>query len=151
MIGLRYGDPRDVAARPRETLHQPFLHRIAGAAEHDRDRSGRFLQGLGSLGTTDDDDVEIEAHQFRDCFGQSFRLSFPPSPFDDSGATIDIAQFPQALAQGLRASARVQRGQDTNSRQSRRLLCLSGERCGKNCSDGFPEVPALNAVHISPA
>jgi len=101
--------------------------RIAGAAEHDRDRPGRFLHGLGRLGTTDDDDVEIEAHQFRDCFGQSFRLSFPPSPFDDDAATLDIAQFLQPLAQDLRASTCVPREQDTNSRQAGRLLCLGGE------------------------
>ena len=37
MVGLRQGDPGDVAARPRETFHQSFLDRIAGADEYDRD------------------------------------------------------------------------------------------------------------------
>ena len=109
-----------------------FLDRIAGAAEYDRDRPGRFLHGLGRLGTTDDDDIEIESHHFRDCVAQPFGLAFPPSPFDDGGATLDIAQLPQPLAQDLRRQVRPLvphlPKKDTDSRQAGRLLCLGGER-----------------------
>jgi hypothetical protein len=127
MVGLRHRDPRNVAARPRETLHQSFLDRIAGADEHDRDRPGCFLHRLGRLGTTDNNDIEIESHHFRGCVAQSFGLPFPPSPFDDDGATLDITQLPQPLAQDLRASARVPRKKDPDSRHAGRLLCFGGE------------------------
>ena len=127
MVGLRYRDSRDVATRPRETLYQPFLDRIARPDEHDRDRPGRFLHGLGRLGATDDNDIQIESHQFLNRVTQPFGPPFPPSPFDDGGATLDITQLPQTLEQDLLASARLPRKKDTDSRQTGRLLCRSGE------------------------
>ena len=59
--------------------HQSFLDRIARTAEHDRDRPGRLFHGLGRVGTTDDNDIEIEWHHFCDRVAQPFGLPFPPS------------------------------------------------------------------------
>ena len=134
VVGLRHGDSCDVAARPRETLHQSFLDRVAGSEEYDWDRPGRFLHDLGRFGPTDDNDIEIESHHFRDRVAQQFGLPFPSSPFDDDGATLDIAELPQPLAQNLRANARVPRKKDTDSRQARRLLCFGGERHGEKAT-----------------
>jgi hypothetical protein len=90
--------------------------------------------GTASLSSSaDDDDIGLESHQFRDRFAKPFGLSFPRSPFDDGGATLDIAQFLQPLAQDLlakvrRAGAGNPRNKDTDSSQAGRLLCLGGER-----------------------
>ena len=89
-------------------------------------------------------------------FAQPFGLSFPPSPFDDGGATLDVAQFLQPLAQDLRAkvrraSAGASRKKETDSRHAGCLLCIGGERCSKKCPDADQEVPALNAVHALPS
>ncbi len=74
----------------------------------------------------------LESHHFRNGVVQPFGLPFPPSPFDDGSATLDIAQLPQPLAQDLRASARIPTKKYADSRQAGCLLRHGGEGSHRN-------------------
>ena len=97
------------------------------------------------FGTGHDDNIGIEPHHFRGRVAQPFRLAFPRSLFDDGGATLDIAQLAQPLAQDLRTPARAPRIQDPDPRQAARLLCLGSEGSHRDpCTGRANEVASID-------
>jgi hypothetical protein len=57
------GHSGDIAARPRQALHQPGRHRIAGARHHDRDAARGLLRCHRRRRQHGDDQVRLPLHQ----------------------------------------------------------------------------------------
>ena len=73
------GQPRDVAAGPRQALNQPTRNRVTRSRHNDRDSPGSFLgsQSIGSNGS--DDDVNLETDEIgcevREAIASTLRIA----------------------------------------------------------------------------
>src|SRR5262249_6927945 len=100
---LRVGkaDPRDVAARPVQTVNETSFDRVAADAENDRDRRGR---GPGrrhrSRPAGGEDYGYIPSSQLGRQRQQPIGLVFRPAIFDHDVAALDETHFAQPFAEG---------------------------------------------------
>src|SRR6516165_348125 len=121
------GHPSGLAARSRNAGNQA-VKRVA--RRHDnRNCGGRFLGRLQPLIPPDQHHVHIETGKLAGQFREAIEISFRPPSFDDDVLSLDIAQFPQALAKSVIDRRRRRKScEPSEARQFVRLLCVGGER-----------------------
>src|SRR6266567_3267575 len=114
------GQPRDIAARPRQAGDEPAPNRI-GPSEDDRDRPGRLLDGHGGGSACDHNDINLERNQLCRKSGEPLILSLGISVFNHDIAALDVTEVTQSLEEGL--------SQVGGSGQVGRQVAYSSDRC----------------------
>ena len=125
--------------RPGQAGHEPLLHGIIQTDGHDnRYRPRGQLRRPNRNIWSRDDDVNSETDKLSGKLGESFGSPICASKLDDEILTLDVAQFSEALPEGL-AKMRGCRGRDdkkvTYPRQAVFRLRFSGERRGDEKSE----------------
>ena len=131
-------DDRPVTFPPggAETDHEPALDGVRGIRHHDRDRAGGLLRGAGRGIARRDDAVDVEADELGGKAGQSIRVPFSRPLLDGDVPPLDIAEFPQALAEGIQPHRHGREclrggGQEADPVDLPRRLRPGGERRGE--------------------
>ena len=96
------GEPRDIAARPRQARHETVRCRVADTNENNREGRRRFLGGQGGRGASaSHDDINLERSQFRRESGQPLGLPLGISVLDQDVLPFDVTEVTQSLEEGL--------------------------------------------------
>jgi hypothetical protein len=86
------GQPRDIAARPREAGHEPARNGIANRTEDYGNGPGRFRGRDGAICADGDDDIDLECNQFGRESGESLR-----PPLGIAGLDQEVALYIAAI------------------------------------------------------
>src|SRR5438477_6487725 len=131
------GQPRDIAARPRQAGDEPAPNRIGGSSEDNGEGPGRLLGSHGGECGWGQDDIDLEGNEFGRESGEPLELPLGISVFDQDVAALDVTELTQSLAEGLwqvGTSGQVDGRQPSYSSDLGRLLGLGGERCGEKAA-----------------
>ena len=97
-LGGLIGDPRHVSSWPREALDQADGVGVTDLSQHDRDRRGCLLGGLGRRPSDRDDRVNVESDQFGSETGKPIPLGLRPPTQVDNVLLLDVAELLEGLA-----------------------------------------------------
>src|SRR5712692_4615210 len=96
------GQPRDIAARPRQAGDESARDRIANSSEDNGEGPGRLLGGQGGdCASAGHDDINLERNQFGRESGEPIGLPLGISVFDHEVAALDVTEITQSLTEGL--------------------------------------------------
>jgi hypothetical protein len=98
------GQPRDVAAGPRQASDDPIPNRISFVRHDNGNRVRRFLGGTGYWRTGRNDNVYLETHQLGRERGEAIEFSLCISILNDNVFPLHVAELPQTLPERLGAS-----------------------------------------------
>ena len=88
------GQPRDIAARPRQARDEPLGYGIAGSTENNGEGRRRSFGGeRAECATGAHDDIDLERNQFGRENGEPLRLALRPAILDQDVATLGITEF----------------------------------------------------------
>jgi hypothetical protein len=105
------------------------------ADRHNRDRLRRLLGSLGHRGTSDDDDVDLDAHELGHEIRKPIRSAFRPPMLDRDVPPLHIPQFAEPFSEGLERKRWPGRGpgaEHPDPIDLARLLRLGGEPRGND-------------------
>ena len=111
-LHVEHRDTRDVPPWVRKARDESAPYGIDDERHDDRDRPGDLLGGLGRRPTHDHDHARLQADQVGREGGIPRVLALGPPGLQGDVLTLHVAQFAQALAEGLETaqSHRVRRG-----------------------------------------
>src|SRR5207237_715392 len=94
------GQPRDIAARPREAGDEPAPNWIANSSEDNGDSPSRLLGHTGGeCAWGGHDDIHLERNQFGRKSGEPGGLPLGLSVFDHEVAALDVTDITQSLTE----------------------------------------------------
>jgi hypothetical protein len=144
----------DIPARTRQAGDESLAYGVRACEHDDRYRRGRGPARPRHCGGPGHDQIDVEQQKLAGKSGDSVDFAVGKSCFDNDVLTVNPAEFGHCLAKGnehVPAGDRAVERQISDPGQFRRQLGLGGERCGKKCTDGYQEIPALDAVHAFPS